>query len=72
MNDLPMRPRPVGRPSGTGYAKQDAPLHEQMRHMLESGQVNSRTAAATKLAELAYGHGCLQSKVRRLVRSFSR
>jgi hypothetical protein len=40
--------------------------------MLECGQVNSRTAAAKKLvlAGLVYGCGCLESKVRRLIRSF--
>jgi len=60
----------LGRPKGTGYARQDAPLHEQMRYMLERGQANSPTAAAKKVAELAYGNGCWDSKVRRLVKSF--
>jgi hypothetical protein len=62
--------RSPGRPRGTGYGKQDAPLHDQMRQMLECGQVNSRTAAAKQLAGQAYGSGCQDSKVRRLVKSF--
>lgn len=62
--------RRPGRPKGTGYARQDAPLHEQMRDLLERGQANSPTAAAKRVAELAYGNGCWESKVRRLVRSF--
>jgi hypothetical protein len=62
--------KPPGRPKGTGYARQDAPLHEQMRYMLECGQANSPTAAAKKVAALAYGNGSWESKVRRLVRSF--
>lgn len=62
--------RSPGRPRGTGYGKRDAPLHKQMRQMLECGQVNSRTAAAKQLAAQAYGFGCQDSKVRRLVKSF--
>ena len=62
--------RAPGRPKGTGYARQDASLHERMRRLLECGQANSPTAAAKKVAELAYGNGCWESKVRRLVRSF--
>jgi hypothetical protein len=65
-----MAAKPPGRPKGTGYARQDAPPHEQMREMLECGQVNSRTAAAKQLAGQAYGSGCQDSKVRRLVKSF--
>jgi hypothetical protein len=64
--------RPVGRPSGTGYGQIDAPLHEQMRQMLQRGLANSRTSAAKKLAGIAYGHGTWESKVKRLVRSFRR
>jgi hypothetical protein len=67
---VPPPQRPVGRPPGTGYATIDATLHEQMREMLEQGLVNSRTAAAKKLADAAYGAGTWDSKVKRLVRSF--
>jgi hypothetical protein len=59
-----------GRPRGTGYGHLDAPLHERMREMLQQGQASCRTAAAKQLAQLAYGYGCWESKVRRLVRSF--
>jgi hypothetical protein len=62
--------RPPGRPKGTGLARLDAELHQRMRVLLECGQANSPTAAAKKVADLAYGNGCLESKVRRLVRSF--
>ena len=69
LDDVPTN-RQVGRPKGTGYGAIDAPLHEKMRIMLEHGEVNSKTAAAKQLADDAYGGGCRDSKVKRLVRSF--
>jgi hypothetical protein len=41
-----------------------------MRQLLEEGVVHSRTAAARLLAHMAYGHGCEDSKIRRLVRRY--
>jgi hypothetical protein len=64
------QPRRRGRPRGTGYLHLDAPLHEQMREMLKQGLANSRTAAAKRLADRAYGTGTWEAKIRRLVRSF--
>lgn len=60
--------RPPGRPKGTDYRRADAALHEQMRQALQDGVAHSRTAAARMLAGSAYGHGCENSKVRRLVK----
>ena len=51
------------RPEGRGFA---------LRQMLQQGLANSRTAAAKKLAGIAYGYGTWESKVKRLVRSFRR
>ena len=62
--------RPPGRPRGTDYRRVDAPLHQQMRQLLEGGVVHSRTAAARQVASFAYGHGCEDSKIRRLVKWF--
>ena len=62
--------RPPGRPRGTDYRRADAPLHAQMRRLLEDGIAHSRTAAARLVARDAHGHGCEDSKVRRLVRRF--
>lgn len=66
--------RPPGRPKGTDYRRADAPLHEQMRQLLQDGVVHCRTAAASRVVgeegELAYGHGCKDSKIRRLVRRY--
>jgi hypothetical protein len=62
--------RPPGRPRGTDYRRVDAPLHQQMRRLLENGVVHSRTAAARQVVSFAYGHGCEDSKIRRLVQSF--
>lgn len=66
--------RPPGRPKGTDYRSVDAPLHERMRQLLEDGVVHSRTAAASRVVgedgKAAYGHGCPDSKIRRLVRWF--
>jgi hypothetical protein len=62
--------RPPGRPKGTDYRSVDAPLHERMRQLLKDGVVHSRTAAAKRVVGMAYGHGCEDSKIRRLVQSF--
>jgi hypothetical protein len=62
--------RPPGRPRGTDYRRHDAAQHERMRQLLADGVVHCRTAAARLVVGMAHGHGCEDSKVRRLVRRF--
>jgi hypothetical protein len=59
-----------GRPRGTDYRRVDAPLHEEMRRMIEERIVPTLTAAAGRVAERAFGSGTPQSKITRLVRSY--
>jgi len=59
-----------GRPRGTDYGPIDAKLHDEMRRLLDDGIVHSRTAAAWRVVDKAYGHGGEDSKVRRLVKRF--
>jgi hypothetical protein len=59
-----------GRPRGTGYRKMDAPLHGEMRQLLEAQAVPSLTGAAKIVVPRAYGSGTPESKISRLVRSY--
>jgi hypothetical protein len=59
-----------GRPRGTDYRGVDAPLHEDMRRLLESRLVPSRTAAAGSVVDRAFGSGSPQSKITRLVKTY--
>jgi hypothetical protein len=59
-----------GRPKGTGYARVDARVHELMRQRILAGDAPSITKAAQQVVHLAYGWGTLDSKVRRLVKSY--
>ena len=59
-----------GRPTGTNYRVIDAPLHEEIRSLLERRVVPTLTAAAQSVADRAYGGGTAKSKATRLVRSY--
>jgi hypothetical protein len=59
-----------GRPRGTDYRRVDAPLHEEMRRMIEERIVPTLTAAAGRIAKRAFGSGTPQSKITRLVRTY--
>ena len=56
-----------GRPRGTDYRGVDAPLHEEMRRLIEERIVPTLTAAASRVAGRAFGSGTPQSKITRLV-----
>jgi hypothetical protein len=63
--------RNKGRPTGTGYQKQDEVLVKQMRERVANGKCNSPTTAAWEVigrdGRGAEGIGTPESKVRRLV-----
>ena len=67
---LPDGDKRRGRPRGTDYRGVDAPLHEEMRRMIEERIVPTLTAAAGRVAEQAFGSGTPQSKITRLVRTY--
>lgn len=59
-----------GRPRGTDYRGVDAPLHGEMRRLLEEHVVPSLTVAARSVVDRAYGSGTPESKITRLVRTY--
>jgi hypothetical protein len=60
-------PRTRGRPRGSGsYALADAPLLQQMKELIETGQASSVNVAASLVADKAKGPGTLESKLTRL------
>ena len=65
-------PKPRARSAGgCPSGRVDAPRHEEMRELLETGTVPSISAAAWLVVDKAYGPGSEPaSKVRRLVRSY--
>ena len=65
------RGRRSGRKKGSGsYEKQDAPLVEEMKELIDSGDAASPHAAAMQVVGRAKGAGTQESKVRRLVDRF--
>ena len=60
--------RRPGRPRGTDYRRIDAPLHEEMRRLVEDENYPSLSAAAWAVVARAYGGGSPGSKAKRLVR----
>jgi hypothetical protein len=64
------RPEPViGRPRRPQYAVADAPLLDEMRKLISSGEASSPNGAAAMVAHRAKG-GTDESKARRLARAF--
>ena len=64
-------PRSRGRKKGTGsFEAVDAPLHVEMRDLLDKGAVVSAEAAARMVADRAHGTSTLDSKTDRLAKGF--
>ena len=61
-----------GRRKGVGsYEKQDTPLVEKMKELIDSFEAASPHAAALQVVDRAKGGGTGTSKVRRLVNRFN-
>ena len=64
-------PQKRGRPRGSGsFAKDDEPLIDEMRQLLDEENANSLTNAAQFVVSKAKGGGEEESKIRRLVRRY--
>ncbi|SMH36085.1 hypothetical protein [Mesorhizobium australicum] len=66
--DVPKAQKPVDR----SYAKQDAPLLEEMRRMIVCGQSPSAWNAALAVVDRAVGGGSVESKQQRLHRGYGK
>ena len=71
VKDTPPRSGQRRKPSGVDYTRDDAPLVQEMRRLLDEGKARGVWDAALAVAGRAKGHGRAESKAKRLWARYS-